>query len=148
MSVESAFALPDLSTAASQAGAMTIAGALSNPAATKSRRVTGRLWFSCRSGAPRARGQAGFLRMNIWFAPYSRYCRVTAALASTAVQAALVAWETLAVLLKVGIRVSSALSSLRVAVAAVVLTLVPIAFAISALITMSRLTVFGVAVPK
>src|SRR5256714_2333785 len=66
MSVDSAFALPDLSTAASHAGAMMTAGALSNPAATKSRRVTGRLWFSCRSGSPRARGRTGFLRMNMW----------------------------------------------------------------------------------
>src|SRR5256886_5063558 len=66
MSVDSAFALPDLSTAASHAGAMMTAGALSNPAETKSRRVTGRLWFSCRSGSPRARGRAGFLRMNMW----------------------------------------------------------------------------------
>src|SRR2546429_472847 len=65
MSVDSAFALPDLSTAASHAGAMMTAGALSNPAETKSRRVTGRLWFSCRSGSPRARGRAGFLRMNM-----------------------------------------------------------------------------------
>src|ERR1700730_12094439 len=66
MSVDSAFALPDLSTAANHAGAMTIAGALSNPAATNSRRVTGRLWFSCRIGSPRAWGRAGFLRMNMW----------------------------------------------------------------------------------
>src|SRR5204863_5021108 len=66
MSVDSAFALPDLSTAASHAGAMMTAGALRNPAETKSRRVTGRLWFSCRSGSPRARGRAGFLRMNMW----------------------------------------------------------------------------------
>src|SRR6267378_7181473 len=66
MSVDSAFALPDLSTAANHAGAMTTAGALSKPAATKSRRVTGRLWFWCRSGSPRARGRAGFLRMNMW----------------------------------------------------------------------------------
>src|SRR6266850_5425326 len=66
MSVERAFALPDLSSAANHAGAMTRAGALSNPAATKSRRVTGRLWFSCRIGSPRARGRVGFLRMNMW----------------------------------------------------------------------------------
>src|SRR5437016_275209 len=66
MSVDSAFALPDLSTAASHAGAMMTAGALSNPAETKSRRVTGRLWFSCRSGSPSARGRTGFLRMNMW----------------------------------------------------------------------------------
>src|SRR4030081_2262270 len=66
MSVERAFALPDLSTAANQAGAMTTAGALSNPAATKSRRVTGRLWFWCRIGSPSAWGRAGFLRMNMW----------------------------------------------------------------------------------
>src|SRR5437879_9714913 len=66
MSVDSAFALPDLSTAANHAGAMTTAGAPSNPAATKSRRVTGRLWFSCRIGSPRAWGRAGFLRMNMW----------------------------------------------------------------------------------
>src|SRR4030088_250568 len=66
MSVDSAFALPDLSTAANHAGAMTTAGALSNPAATKSRRVTGRLWFWCRIGSPRPWGRAGFLRMNMW----------------------------------------------------------------------------------
>src|SRR5437588_6974915 len=66
MSGDSAFALPDLSAAASHAGAMTTAGAPSNPAATKSRRVTGRLWFSCRIGSPRAWGRAGFLRMNMW----------------------------------------------------------------------------------
>src|SRR5258707_13768075 len=66
MSVDSAFALPDLSTAASHAGAMTTAGALSNPAATKSRRVTGRLWFWCRIGSPRACSRGGFLRMNMW----------------------------------------------------------------------------------
>jgi hypothetical protein len=60
--------------------------------------------------------------------PYYRYSRVTAALASTAVQVALVAWETVAVPLKVGMRVSSALSSLRTALAVVVSTLVPIAF--------------------
>src|SRR6267143_1876745 len=66
MSVERAFALPDLSTAANHAGAMTTAGALSNPAATKSRRVTGRLWFWCRIGSPSAWGRAGFLRMNMW----------------------------------------------------------------------------------
>src|SRR5467141_3370822 len=148
MSVDSAFALPDLSTAANHAGAMTTAGALSNPAATKSRRVTGRLWFWCRIGSPRAWGRAGFLRMNMGSLLYSRYCRVTAALASTAVQAALVALETVAVLLKVGIRVSWALSSVRAALAAVVSTFVPIAFAISASITMLRLVVFGVAVPK
>src|ERR1700674_2693102 len=66
MSVDSAFALPDLSTAANHAGAMTTAGALSRPAEMKSRRVTGRLWVSCRSGSPRARGCAGFLRMSMW----------------------------------------------------------------------------------
>src|SRR5258707_14760233 len=66
MSVDSAFALPDLSTAASHAGAMTTAGALSNPAATKSRRVTGRLWFWCRIRSPRACGRTGFLRMDMW----------------------------------------------------------------------------------
>src|SRR3981081_400461 len=65
MSVERAFALPDLSSAANHAGAITTAGALSNPAATKSRRVTGRLWFWCRIGSPRAWGRAGFLRMNM-----------------------------------------------------------------------------------
>src|SRR6266513_5794734 len=66
MSVDSAFALPGLSSAANHAGAMTTAGALSNPAETKSRRVTGRLWFSCWSGSPRAWGRAGFLPMNMW----------------------------------------------------------------------------------
>src|ERR1700730_8067579 len=66
MSVDSAFALPDFNTAASHAGAMMTAGALSNPAATKSRRVTGRLWFSCRIGSPRAWGRAAFLRMSMW----------------------------------------------------------------------------------
>src|ERR1700726_1368910 len=66
MSVDSAFALPDLSTAANHAGAMTTAGPLSSPAAMKSRRVTGRLWFWCRSGSPRAWGRAGFLRMSMW----------------------------------------------------------------------------------
>src|ERR1700682_795788 len=66
MSVDSAFALPDWTTAANHAGAMTTAGALSNPAEMKSRRVTGRLWFSCRIGSSRARGRAGFLRMSMW----------------------------------------------------------------------------------
>jgi len=37
-------------------------------------------------------GPRGLLRMNMGLSPYSRYCSVTAALASTAVQVALVAW--------------------------------------------------------
>src|SRR5882672_3234432 len=49
----------------SHAGPMTIAGPERNPAAMKSRRVTGSGWFWCRSGSPSACDRGGFLRISI-----------------------------------------------------------------------------------
>src|SRR5262249_8020736 len=109
----------DLSSAPSQAGAITSAGPERKPAAMESRRRPRPEGFSCRSRSPRAFGRGGFVRMNIAYLqdPVDVYCKVTAALPSTAVQAAAPACETVALALRDGIFCNSASTSLVTAVA-------------------------------